>query len=662
MIKYTLYLIHLFVTFALMSLSTYAQDYTTWSLPDGAVARLGKGEITGNIAFSPDGNRLAVATSIGIWIYDVRPGKEKELDLLIGHTRSVTTIAFSPDGKLLASGGRDETIRLWDTVTGEQKKQLIGHKWAISSLAFSPDGKTLTSAIGLHAEKIPAEIGVAIDIKLWNIDTGEATATFRGHTKDITSLAFSPDGKTLASSGKDSKVFLWNVATGKNTVLLTEHEREVIFVGFSPDGKTFATGSWDNTVKLWDATTGSLKNTITEQGIMGVYSVAFSPVGSFIAVGGNRIMRLWDIQTKKHVNSFKGHSRDISSIAFSPDGNTVATVGDESDNTIMLWDLQAAKHRKTIKDHTLDVTCLTFSPDGKTIASGSQSGDGYLWNAQTAELTATLKTPNAYYNKGTLRIYHKGKYYNDIHFIRYTSNGGTIITGNQDGSVRLWEVRKRLLQTHTRKPKFSVFLNTIYISSMAYSPDGNIIATIRTDKKELVLWNAKTGHRIGFLGDQSHSSRRVVFSPDGSILADADNSLIIRLWDPKTKQIKKMLKLHGRFEQGNTHMAFSYDGKILANTREEDTVQLWDVVTGKEISLMKMPESGVTEVQFSPNGALIATGFKDGTLHIFSRHTEEHIAGYKGHTEGISSLTFSPDSRTIASGSYDGTILIWELQ
>lgn len=643
-------LIILFLIFSPILPNALAQDYTTWGLPDGAMARLGKGKITGNIAFTPDGNRLAVASSIGIWIYDVRPGKEKELDLLTGHTGEVTFITLSPDGKILASGGRDGTIRLWDVVTGENKKQLTGHKWAISSLAFSPDGQTLASAIGHEAEMIPPQIGIEIDIKLWNIETGEVAATFRGHGKDITSLAFSPDGKTLASSGKDSKVLLWNVATGRNAMLLTEHDENVFYIGFSPDGKTIATGSWDDTVKLWDATTSSLKNTIIEKGFVGVSSVAFSPKDSTIAVGGHDTIRLWDLQTKTHIRSFKGHGGNISSIAFSPDGNTFATVGDRFDNTIMLWDLRTAKHRTTIKEHTSAVRCLTYSPDGKTIASGMMNGDGYLWDAQTGERKATLKG-----------------HYDEMKFITYTSDGSTIITGGRNRSVHQWEGRKRLLQTRTRKPKSSLRLATTSgvsrIRSMTYSPDANFVAATGRDKWILMIWNARTGRKVNVHSDQSHRSWRVLFSPDGSILAEADNTLKIRLWDPQTWQITKTLKLHNRFKIGNTHMAFSADGKLLAtNTREEDTVQIWDVASGKEVALMKMPGSGVTKVQFSPNGALIATGFRDGTLHIFSRHTEEHLGGYKGHTDGISVLTFSPDSRTIASGSDDGTILIWELQ
>ena len=194
-----LFLITLLLTVSLLLPNAPAQDYTTWSLPDGAAARLGKGSITGNVAFSPDGTRLAVASSIGIWIYDVRPGKEKELDLIIGHTGEVTALAFSPDGATIASANWDGTLYLWNAVTGEQLFTLEGHKGGVRSIAFSPDGKTVAS--GSWDTKEPV-------VRLWDTQTGKNKTTFKGHTRDITSVAFSPDGNTLATGSVDKTVQL----------------------------------------------------------------------------------------------------------------------------------------------------------------------------------------------------------------------------------------------------------------------------------------------------------------------------------------------------------------------------------------------------------------------------------------------------------------------
>ncbi len=619
-----------------------AQDYATWSLPDGAIARLGKGEITGNIVFSPDGNRFAIAGSVGIWIYDVRPGTLKEINLLTGHTRQVTAIAFSPDGNMLASGSKDETIRLWDVLTGEQKTKFTGQERTITAIAFSPDGKTLATGNGLLGDASDIEI----QIRLWNLQTGEHTSLV-GHEKDITAVAFSTDGKTLVSCSRDRKVFFWDVATGRSTLLHTEHEQDIIFVGFSSDGKTLATGSLDNTVKIWGAKTGALNSTIKEHdGLIGIRSVAFSPDARIVATGGRNAARLWCANSGQYITTIKPkfsiHEVGISSIVFTPDGNTLATAGEH--NIINLWDLQKEKHRTTIKGHISHVTCLSFSPDGMTIASGSVDREGYLWDAKSGEHKATLKGHRT-----------------ELLFIYFTPDGKTIKTGDRSRIVCFWETRKRLLQTHTRKPQ-----NRFYLSSrlefIAYSPDDKYFATIGWDETTIRLSHAKDCREVGVLGNEGQKVRNVVFSPDGSFLAAVSSDLTIRLWDIKTKQIKTVLKSHGRFKPGETHMAFSPDGKILANTREGNTVQLWDVATGKEVALIKMPQSGVTKVLFSPNGTQLATGFQDGTIHLWNRHTTEHLATYNGHTKGITSFAFSPDSSVLASGSHDGTVLLWKLR
>ena len=181
--------------------NTFAQDSPQWHLPEGATARLGKGAITGEIAYSPDGTRLAVAGSIGIWLYDAQT--DEALDLLTGHTAWVSSVSFSPDGNTLASGSYDATVRLWDANTGSPLHTLTGHNTGeVTSVSFSPDGNTLASASRDDT------------VRLWDATTGNPLRTLTGHTADVTSVSFSPDGNTLASASRDDTVRLWDATTG----------------------------------------------------------------------------------------------------------------------------------------------------------------------------------------------------------------------------------------------------------------------------------------------------------------------------------------------------------------------------------------------------------------------------------------------------------------
>ena len=194
--RYLFSVVFLFV-FVSSTVAEY-EPYTQWGLPEGAKARLGKGHITGNIAYSPDGTQLAVAGSAGIWLYDADTGEE--LSLLTGHTSSVNSVAFSPDGTTLASGNEDETVRLWDVATGTLKATLTGHTFNVNSVAFSPDGTTLASGNGNRDDGT---------VRLWDVATATHKATLTGHTSSVNSVAFSPDGTTLASRSEDGTVLLW---------------------------------------------------------------------------------------------------------------------------------------------------------------------------------------------------------------------------------------------------------------------------------------------------------------------------------------------------------------------------------------------------------------------------------------------------------------------
>ena len=418
-LRFTLILTCLFL--AVLITQATAQDYTQLSLPEGAKARLGKGRLSGRIAYSPNGDRLAVASSIGIWLYDTQT--YQEVNLVAGHTGGVRSISFSPDGRTLAGGGRDQTIWLWDAVTGERKHTLTGHTDRISSVSFSPDGQTLASTSNGQTLASTSSGGDSEGIHLWDVATGERKHTITGHTGGVYSIVFSPDGRTLASGGRDQTIRLWDAVTGEGKRTLTGHTGWISSVSFSPDGRTLASGGRDQTIRLWDAVTGEGKRTITGH-TGGVYSIVFSPDGRTLASGGqDQTIRLWDAVTGELKRTLTGHTGWIRSVSFSPDGRTLLTSG--SRDAIRLWDAITGAHIRTLTRHTDwgSVYSVAFSFDGRTIASGSSDGTIRLWDAITGAHKSTLTG-------------HTDR----VHSISFSRNGRTFASGSRDGTVLLWEI------------------------------------------------------------------------------------------------------------------------------------------------------------------------------------------------------------------------------
>ena len=289
----------------------------------------------------------------------------------------VNSIAFSPDGNTLASGSGDNTIKLWDVATGTLKATLEGPD-SFNSVAFSPDGNTLASGNEAWAPVPGSFFG---ECSLWDVATGTLKTTLEGHEHFVNSVAFSPDGNTLASGSNDDTIKLWDVATSSLKTTLEEHEGSVSSIAFSPDGNILASGSEDDTIKLWDAATGTLKATL--EGHMDyVTSVAFSPDGNTLASGSSdKMIKLWDIATGTLKATLEGHGDLVNSVAFSSDGNSLAS--GSADRTVRLWDVtrQPKTPKATLSDHGDKVYSVAFSPDGTRLASGSADGAVRLWTA-----------------------------------------------------------------------------------------------------------------------------------------------------------------------------------------------------------------------------------------------------------------------------------------
>ena len=576
--------------------------------------------------------------------------QQPELVVQTGHASLVISVAFSPDGRLIASGSSDSTIKLWDAATCNQLRSLEGHTGPVNSVAFSPDGNVIASGSGDKT------------IKLWDVATGNQVRSLEGHTGYVTSVAFSPDGKVIASGSGDKTIKLWDAATGKQLRSLEGHTGEVNSVAFSPDGKWIASGSQDKTIKLWDAATGKQLRSL-EGYTGGVNSVTFSPDGKVIASGSqvkapvagwdlvarntlgeslsggkDKTIKLWDAATGKELRSLEGHTGDVNSVAFSPDGKVIAS--GSQDKTIKLWDAATGKQLRSLEGQrgtqslfgqgdTGYVFSIAFSPDGRVIASVNQFLTP-LWDAATGKQLRSLE-----------------RHTTQVDAVTFSPDGKVIASSTgADTAIKLREAATGM-QLHS--------LPAYGVHSVAFSPDGKVIASGSSADKTIKLWDAATGRQLRSLEGHAGWVWSVAFSPDGKVIASGSQDKTIKLWDAATG--KQLRSLEGPNVWVN-FVAFSPDGKVIASNSYDGTIKLWDAATGKE--LRSLDTLYASSVAFSPDGKVIASGGADKTIKLWDAATGRQLRSLEGHTGYVTSVAFSPDGKVIASGSWDKTIKLWD--
>ena len=580
------------------------------------------------VAFSPDGKVLASGGFDGtIKLWEVTTGRE--LRTLSGHSKPVYSVAFSPDGKVVASGSFDHTIKLWEVMTGRELRTFSGHSDVVRSVVFSPDGRTIACGSG--------------DIKLWEVATGRELRAFSGHSGIVSSVAFSPDGKIIASPDGD-KTILWEVTTGRELRLLSGHSKAVssavLSVAFSSDGKVIASGSSDTTITLWEVTTGRELHTLSGHSEL-VNSVAFSLDGKVLVSGdGDGKIKLWDVMTGRETRTLVGHSGTVNSVAFSPVGKVIASGG--GDRTIKLWEVATGRELRTLSGYSDGVISIAFSPNGKIIASGGGGKTIRLWDVTTGRQLRT--------RSGNSSL---------VTTVVFSPDGQVIASGGDDNSIKLWEVATgrelRTLSGHSE-----------VVRSVAFSPDGKLLASGSNDKT-VRLWEVTTGRELRILFDRSDFAgplmfspmvSSVAFSPDGKVIASGSNDSTIKLWEVMTGRELRTLSGHSH---SVSSVAFSPDGTVIASGSEDRTIKLWEVMTGRAPRTFSGYSSSVSSVAFSPDGKVIASGGEDSIIKLWDVPTGRELHAFSGHLDDVTSVAFSPDGKTLASSSYDNSVKLWNV-
>jgi WD40 repeat protein len=579
-----------------------------------------------------------------------RPGPAPDApQRLYCHTDAVRSVAWSPDGARLASGGNDTLVKVW-TVTGgrPQLQQLNGHTDSVTWVAWRPDGKALASA------------GEDKTVRIWDLQGMKEPQVLTEHTGKVRCVAWSPDGQVLASASDDGTARLWDAGTGRVLHVLTGHPERVYRVLFSPDGRLVATTTpWENKgtgmVRLWDVATGKLQRSLTQ--LPGtLFATVWSPDGTRLATAdSSRRVRIWDVETGRETRALHGGTGFPASLAWSGDSRLLAA--GSTDRRIYVWDAASGELRRELTGHADAVRSLSWDGSHQRLASGGDDLNVLLWDMKAASgpgpAAGTGNKPGAEVKPIAAgpEILSPGSLPGPVMALAFAPDGRKLAISTTGGLTLHDAQTGRLLRRLEEAQRLVV--------GLAFSRDSKEVAA--ASSAGLTTWDVESGTVKWTWTEDRDLLGPVCYSRDGRVIAAASRLGGIRVWEARGGRLLQSLQVDGQLRS----VALSEDGSRLLYGNglifRLGLVTLWDLPTGKRLRVFEGHTDLVEALAVAPGGLLAASASLDGVVKLWSLPAGKLLGTLRGHESAVRALTFSPDGKWLASSSDDRTVRLWDV-